>query len=174
MAAAKVAGDAGGAAASKDVTGLFLVPRQPYDGRPKTMRITMTSSPVAAIALCVVLASPAFADTYAAVSNTAMSITGDIELDETGITFENGEQLTFDEQVADRLTVDGQPVEAHVFRLAQARDPVLLNGNRLCGAPVTYAASWETSDGDGTVLAVFSTPEPPKSDADMCASYTYE
>ena len=96
-----MAGDAGGAAASKDVTGLFLIPKQPYDGRPKTMRITMTSSPVATIALCVVLASPAFADTYAAVSNTAMSITGDIELDETGITYENGEQVTFDEQNAE-------------------------------------------------------------------------
>ena len=174
MAAAKVAAGVGVAAANEAAAGLFLVPKQPYDGPPKTMRITMTSSPIAAVALCVVLASPAVADTYAAVSNTAMSITGDIELDETGITFENGEQLTFDEQVADRLTVDGQPVEAHVFRLAEARDPVLLNGNRLCGAPVTYAASWETSDGDGTVLAVFSTPEPPQSDADMCASYTYE
>lgn len=134
----------------------------------------MTSSPIAAIALCVVLASPAFAETYAAVSNTAMSITGDIELDETGITFENGEQVTFGAQVADRLTVDGQPVEAHVFSLAEPRDPVLLNGNRLCGAPVTYVASWETSDGSGTVLAVFSTSDAPESDAGMCASYTYE
>ena len=124
MAAAKAAAGVGVAAANETAAGLFLVPKRPYDGLPKTMRITMTSSPIAAIALCVVLASPAFADTYAAVSNTAMSITGDIELDETGITFENGEQLTFDEQVADRLTVDGQPVEAHVFRLAQARDPV--------------------------------------------------
>ncbi|UPA23292.1 hypothetical protein [Shinella oryzae] len=134
----------------------------------------MTSSAIAATALCVVLASPAFAETYAAVSNTAVSITGDIELDETGITFENGEQLTFEEQMADRFTVDGQSVEAHVFSLAEARDPVLLNGNTLCGAPVTYVASWETSDGSGTVLAVFSTPQPPESDADMCASYTYE
>ena len=134
----------------------------------------MTSSPIAAFALCVVLASPAFAETYAAVSNTAMSITGDIELDETGITFENGEQVTFDERVADRFTVGGETVEAHVFSIAEPCDPVLLNGNRLCGAPVTYAASWETSDGSGTILAVFSTPEAPQSDADMCASYTYE
>lgn len=134
----------------------------------------MTSSPAAALALCVVLASPAFADTYAAVSNTAISVTGDIELDETGITFENGEQVTFAARVADRLTVDGKTVEAFVFSLAEPRDPVLLNGNRLCGAPVTYAASWETDDGSGTVLAVFSTPQAPRSDAEMCASYIYE
>ena len=134
----------------------------------------MTSSPIAAIALCVVLASPAFADTYAAVSNTAMSITGDIELDETGITFENGEQVTFGGKVADRLTVDGEEVEASVFSLAKPADPVLLNGNRLCGDPVTFAAAWETRVGSGTVLAVFSTPEAPKSNETMCASYTYE
>ena len=42
------------------------------------------------------LASPALADTYAAISNTAMSITGDIEFDDFGITFENGKQITFD------------------------------------------------------------------------------
>ena len=134
----------------------------------------MTSSPIAALALCVVLASPAFAETYAAVSNTAMSITGDIELDETGITFENGEQVTFGGKVADRLTVDGEEVEASVFSLAEPADPVLLNGNRLCGDPVTFAAAWETRDGSGTVLAVFSTPEAPKSNENMCASYTYE
>ena len=134
----------------------------------------MTSSPIAALALCVVLASPAFAETYAAVSNTAMSITGDIELDETGITFENGEQVTFGGKVADRLTVDGEEVEASVFSLAKPADPVLLNGNRLCGDPVTFAAAWETRDGSGTVLAVFSTPEAPKSNETMCASYTYE
>ena len=134
----------------------------------------MTSSPIAAFALCVVLASPAFAETYAAVSNTAMSITGDIELDETGITFENGEQVTFGGKVADRLTVDGEEVEASVFSLAKPADPVLLNGNRLCGDPVTFAAAWETRDGSGTVLAVFSTPEAPKSNETMCASYTYE
>lgn len=134
----------------------------------------MTSSSISAFALCVVLASPAFAETYAAVSNTAMSITGDIELDETGITFENGEQVTFKERVGDRLTVDGKTVEAFVYSLAEPRDPVLLNGNRLCGAPVTYVASWETDDGSSTILAVFATPEAPQSDEDMCASYTYE
>lgn len=134
----------------------------------------MTSSFVSTLGLCVVLASPAFADTYAAISNTAMAITGDIEFDETGITFENGEQITFNERVGDRLTVDGKTVEAFVYSLAEARDPVLLNGNRLCGAPVTYVASWETSDGNGTIVAVFSTPDVPSSDAQMCASYTYE
>ena len=134
----------------------------------------MPSSAISALALCVVLSSPAFAETYAAVSNTAMAITGDIEFDETGITFENGEQITFDEKVGDKLVVDGKTVPAFVFSLAEPKDPVLLNGNRLCGAPVTYVASWEASDGDTTMVAVFSTQDAPQSDADMCASYSYE
>ena len=127
-----------------------------------------------ALALSMALASPALADTYAAISNTAMSITGDIEFDDFGITFENGKQITFDQLVGDTFVVGGETVNASVYSVAEPKDPVLLNGNRLCGAPVTYAASWETSDGSGTVLAVFSTPEAPQSDADMCASYTYE
>ena len=117
-------------------------------------------------------ASPALADTYAAISNTAMSITGDIEFDDFGITFENGKQITFDELVGDTFVVGGETVNGSVYSLSEAKDPVLLNGNRLCGEPVTYVASW--GDADTTTVAVFSTQDVPQSDAEMCASYTYE
>ncbi|MGD9476408.1 hypothetical protein [Shinella sp. G-2] len=128
-----------------------------------------------ALALSLGLAAPAFADTYAAISNTAMSITGDIEFDDFGITFENGEQITFDQLIGDTFVVDGNRVTgASVYSVAEPKDPVLLNGNHLCGAPVTYVASWATSDNSATVVAVFSTEDAPESDAEMCASYTYE
>lgn len=126
------------------------------------------------LALSLAIASPALADTYAAVSNTAMAITGDIEFDDFGITFENGEQIVFDELVGNTFVVDGETVNGSVYSLSEAKDPVLLNGNRLCGEPVTYVASWGTSDGSGTIVAVFSTQNVPESDAEMCASYTYE
>lgn len=132
----------------------------------------MASSIVSGLALCVVLASATFAGDYTAVSNTAMAITGDIELDETGITFENGAQITFEERVGDTLEVNGKQVDASVFSVAEPSDPVLLNGNRLCGAPVTYVASWGSNG--LTTVAVFSTQDAPGSDADMCASYSYE
>ena len=124
------------------------------------------------LALSLAIASPALADTYAAVSNTAMSITGDIEFDDFGITFENGKQIVFDELVGNTFVVDGEQVNASVYSLAEAKDPVLLNGNRLCGEPVTYVASW--GDATTTFVAVFSTQDVPESSAEMCASYTYE
>ena len=125
-----------------------------------------------ALALSLAIASPALADTYAAISNTAMSITGDIEFDDFGITFENGKQITFDELVGNTFVVGGETVNASVYSLTEAKDPVLLNGNRLCGEPVTYVASW--GDDASTTIAVFSTQDVPDSDAEMCASYTYE
>jgi hypothetical protein len=127
-----------------------------------------------AVALLVAAASPALADTYAAISSTAMAITGDIEFDDFGITFENGEQITFDQLVGDTFMVGGERVNGSVYSVAEPKDPLLLNDNRLCGEPVTYVASWGTSDGSGTIVAVFSTQDVPDSDADMCASYTYE
>lgn len=125
-----------------------------------------------ACALSLGAAAPALADTYAAVSKTAMSITGDIEFDDFGITFENGKQIVFDELVGDTFVVGGETVNGSVYSLTEAKDPVLLNGNRLCGEPVTYVASW--GDATTTTVAVFSTQDVPQSDAEMCASYTYE
>ncbi|MGB3813505.1 MAG: hypothetical protein WA950_09780 [Shinella sp.] len=134
----------------------------------------MNRARLLALTLALAIASPALADTYAAVSNTAMAITGDIEFDDFGITFENGEQITFDELVGDTFVVDGEQVNASVYSLTEAKDPVLLNGNRLCGEPVTYVASWGASDDSATIVAVFATQDVPASNAEMCASYTYE
>ncbi|MCJ8148689.1 hypothetical protein MNR02_06830 [Shinella sp. H4-D48] len=132
----------------------------------------MTSRQLLILTLSLVLASPALADSYSAISNTAMSITGDIEFDDFGITFENGKKITFDQLVGDTFVVGGETVNASVYSVADPEDPVLLNGNRLCGEPVTYVASW--GDASTTTVAVFSTQDVPSSDADMCASYTYE
>jgi hypothetical protein len=132
----------------------------------------MTSRHLLALTLSLVLASPALADSYSAISNTAMSITGDIEFDDFGITFQNGKKIAFDELIGDTFVVGGERVNASVYSVADPGDPVLLNGNRLCGEPVTYVASW--GDASTTTVAVFSTQDVPSSDADMCASYTYE
>lgn len=129
-----------------------------------------------AAALLAGLVLPALADDYAAISNTAMSITGDISFDDFGITFANGKSLEFSELTADHLTVDGQDRPASVYRVAKPADPKLENGNRLCGSgPVTYVASWGI-DGDdlATVVAVFTGRDEPDSSEEMCASYTYE
>nr|WP_298103401.1 hypothetical protein [uncultured Shinella sp.] len=134
----------------------------------------MNRTRLLALALSLGVASPAVADSYAAISNTAMSITGDIEFDDFGITFENGKKIEFDDLLGDTFVVEGKSVPASVYSVADPKDPVLLNGNTLCGAPVTYVASWSASNGTDTIVAVFSTEDAPESSDEMCASYTYE
>ncbi|WP_421917277.1 hypothetical protein [Mesorhizobium sp.] len=113
-------------------------------------------------------------DSYTAVSGTAMSVTGDIQFDDFGITFANGETLKFAELVDDHFSVGGEDVPASVYRVGRPRDPQLENGNRLCGAgPVTFIASWASGE-SGSVIAVFTGEDAPSSDDEMCASYTYE
>ncbi|SDB31984.1 hypothetical protein [Bauldia litoralis] len=108
---------------------------------------------------------------WVAASTTAMSITGDIEVSADKIVFETGASLGL-------KPVEG---EAHLFTLASATDnPVLLNGNTLCGsnAPPEYIAfaMYETS----MILLAFDGPDVPKLNPDpldqdgICASFTYE
>ncbi len=126
-------------------------------------------------ALALTAAGPACADDLAALSNTAMSITGDMEMDDFEIVFENGKSLAFDELVGDTFVVNGETVYASVYSINEPADPALLNGNRLCGSgPVTYLATWNGPGEDSVIVAVFTTQDVPQTDADMCASYTYE
>lgn len=118
-------------------------------------------------------AMPAAAEDYEATSKTAMAITGDISMDDFAITFANGKSLKFDELVSDSFVVGGETVGASVYSVKTPADPVLLNGNRLCGeGKVTYLATYGAGDGM-TAVAVFATQDAPSSDAEMCASYTY-
>ena len=114
------------------------------------------------------------ADHYIAMSNTAMSVTGDVWLDDFSIKFENGESLEFSDLVADHFSVDGRNVPASVYRVKEPGDPELQNGNQLCGAgDVTFVASW--ADGsESTAIAVFNGKRAPRSSNEMCALYTFE
>jgi hypothetical protein len=125
----------------------------------------------AAAAAVLLAATSAAADDLVAISNTAMSITGDISLDDFEIVFENGKRLEFEDLVADTFIVGGEEVAASLYSVKNPSNPKLLNGNRLCGSgPVTYVAVWGTED---TIVAMFDTQDVPESDEAMCASYTY-
>lgn len=136
----------------------------------------MKSLLLAATVVVAAAVAPALAqgDRYRAFSTTAESITGDIVLDDFSITFANGEALEFSALVADHFTVDGEQVNASVYSVADPADPVLENGNRLCGAgDVSYVANWAAGEGL-TIVAVFTGDAPPESSDEMCASYTYQ
>ncbi len=85
---------------------------------------------VAALALMASSVCAQEAEHYTAVSKTAMSVTGDVWLDDFGITFENEETLEFSDLVADNFRVNGRRVPASVYRVAQPADPELENGNQ--------------------------------------------
>lgn len=113
-------------------------------------------------------------DTYTAYSNTAQSITGDIEMDDFSITFANGEALAFSSLLGDHFIVDGKNLNASVYKVETPADPELENGNRLCGsADVSYVATWRAGEGL-TEVAVFTGDKAPASNSDMCASYIYQ
>ncbi|MFD1381500.1 hypothetical protein [Fodinicurvata halophila] len=77
---------------------------------------------------------------WIATSTTAMAITGDISVEDDRIVFQNGAALELGALGPDR---------PGLYRVSSSQNPVLLNGNRLCGdkppAFVALAHS-ETSD----------------------------
>jgi hypothetical protein len=107
---------------------------------------------------------------WTAISTTAMGITGDIVLAEDRITFANGESLSI-------ASVSG--AAAGIFRVDPPQNPVLLQGNTLCGDdPATFIV---TAREEG--LKVFSGENAPpastlsgmSSDApDLCGILNYE
>jgi len=123
--------------------------------------------------LTLVLAAPAAAAgaKWTAVSTTAISITGDIDVADDSITFQNGERIGL-KPVADA---------AGIFTLdPPTANPVLLNDNYLCGssAPPKYLAL--PIDGTTAYLLAFDGPDVPTLAADpldqtgICALYTYQ
>lgn len=118
---------------------------------------------------------------WTAISTTAMGITGDIVLAEDRITFANGESLTI-------APVNDAP--AGIFRVDPPQNPVLLQGNTLCGeGPARFIVTAREEAASGLdaspilYLKVFSGENAPPastllgmaSDApDLCAILNYE
>lgn len=118
---------------------------------------------------------------WIATSTTAMAITGDILVEDGRIVFQNGAALELEALGPDR---------PGLYRVSPSQNPVLLNGNRLCGdkppAFVALAHS-ETSDSlaksQNLYLKVFDGAKPPPAavakgmDTDspgLCALLNYE
>ena len=123
-------------------------------------------------------ATPAHAAKYGAVSNTAMSITGDIDFVPGTITFQNGAKIHLVEVT---MGQDGNwklgvaPLPGDILKLDPPADPKLLNGNRLCGTPVTYAVMYFLSPNDLNLNLYTSGTVPSGADRDqLCATYSYE
>ena len=114
-------------------------------------------------------ASYAQDDVWKASSTTATAVTGDITLGTDRIVFANGESI--------RLV----PVEGRrgVFKVDPPTNPVLVNGNRLCGEDVTYVVLAQGSN-NSLFMKVFEGPDVPlEAVADpnpqegTCATYSF-
>ncbi|UXN58715.1 hypothetical protein [Phyllobacterium zundukense] len=115
-------------------------------------------------------ASHAQDDVWKAPSNTATAVTGDITLGTDRIVFANGESI--------RLV----PVEGRlgVFKVDPPANPVLMNGNRLCGEKdVTYVVLAQGSvvslfmkvfEGPDVPQEAVADPHPQKG---TCATYNF-
>lgn len=111
-----------------------------------------------------------------ALSNTATSITGNIEVAEHAITFQNGTKLGIAAEGSAEGTWGGQQasVEGAIYRLDPPADPTLLNGNQFCGLPDNKATYVVLAPLDGGLsLIVYTGDAKPTPDADPCAIYNY-
>jgi hypothetical protein len=126
-----------------------------------------------ALSVGVVAVSPALAidaaGTWTAVSNTAMSITGDITVSGSAIKFQNGASIGL-------KPVPGTP---RLFAIAPAANPELLNGNHLCSP--TEGPNYVALAQLGTTLTLLAFDGPdkptlkenPLEQDDVCALFTY-
>jgi len=131
-----------------------------------------------AILAALLAATPASAEKYGAVSNTAMSITGDIDFVPGTITFQNGAKIHLVDVTMGQdgnWQLGGAPLPGDIFKLDPPADPKLLNGNRLCGSLVTYAVMYFFSPSDLHLNLYSGDTVPSGADGDqLCATFSYE
>ncbi|MBV8368508.1 MAG: hypothetical protein JO036_06180 [Candidatus Eremiobacteraeota bacterium] len=116
----------------------------------------------------------AAAEHWTAVSQTAMAITGDVRFTPVRIVFQNGRAMP----IAPIARPRGFPAAAtQLYRATPPSDPVLLHGNRLCGARrVTYVLVSRTrSSASDVELSVYNGAHVPANEGDgLCATYFYQ
>jgi hypothetical protein len=123
-------------------------------------------------------ATPAYAAKYGAVSNTAMSITGDIDFVPGTITFQNGAKIHLVEVTMGQdgnWQLGGAPLPGDIYKVDPVANPKLLNGNRLCGSPVTFGVMYFLSPSDLHLNLYSGDNAPSGAESDqLCATYSYE
>jgi hypothetical protein len=116
---------------------------------------------------------------WIATSNTALSITGDIVLDDYRLTFADGKSLELEPYEMARdgdWSGSGESLAGDVYKIEPPSNPKLKRGNSFCDQPATYVVIWMPGE-DELTLNVYSGGAAPtgtaKADA-LCATYSYE
>lgn len=140
------------------------------------MKTTMIVVAVVTFGLAQSVAAADLKGKWEAQSNTATSITGNIQVAEDAITFGDGTRLgmSADGSAKGKWGDQQDPVEGAIYRLEPPADPALLNGNQFCGMPdkkATYVVLAPIDD--GLSLLVYTGDAKPMPDASSCAIYNY-
>lgn len=150
--------------------------------RPPRCLVLITACTAAAFVPLLILSGTAYAadfEHWIAISNTAISITGDIEFSPSRMFFANHAVLplipagsaigfTWIDSMRD------QP--AKLYRIPTGTNPKLLNDNFLCGANIPPSFISVIEHGGDVYLTVFSggtTPTPKDFAARICAGLAY-
>jgi hypothetical protein len=140
------------------------------------MKTTMLTAAVVACGLAQGVAAADLEGKWEALSNTATSITGNIQVAEDAITFGDGTRLgmSADGSGTGKWGDQHDPVDGAIYRLQPPADPALLNGNHFCGMPdnkVTYVVLAPFDS--GLSLLAYTGDAKPTPDASSCAIYNY-
>lgn len=142
------------------------------------MRMKPLLLPSTLLALSLATAASA-AEHLTAYSNTALSITGDVTLSDSKITFGNGKSVAV-KKIATAREGQWDPIasgtaKADVYELKKPQDPKLLRGNQLCGSgPVRHIAFFKTGDGLTEMVVFNPKADPFGSDPNrVCATYNF-
>jgi hypothetical protein len=113
------------------------------------------------------------------ISRTGEAVTGSVTLSATAIRFANGRSLPLALVDANARgvfdTAGSGTVTARIYRVTSAANPVLRNGNTLCGAPVTHLVVYEPSPGGVHLNFYQGTERPAGRGADkLCFFSAYE
>ncbi len=137
------------------------------------------------VAITLALLAPGMAhaewqERWTATSTTAMSITGDVTLLSDRMVFATGKSLPISKVKNITFTDDiGEVGPATIYKVTSPADPILLNGNQLCGKAVTYVVIWRPKPfvprGPAErALAAYSGSEPGTTANDSCGTFRYE
>jgi hypothetical protein len=161
------------------VSNAAIEPYRAKNSGSETMKMTMHTIPVivgVALGLVHGAAAAGFEGKWEAMSTTAISITGNIQVASDAITFGEGTRLGMSAVGSAKGTWGDlrDSGEGLIYRLEPPADPPLLQGNRLCRMPgekVTYVVLAPFDD--GLSLLVYTGDAKPTPDASACASYNY-
>jgi hypothetical protein len=129
----------------------------------------------------------AWAEAWRAYSETAVTITGNVHVSASGIVFQNGRRLAWQDlgPVANFVVDPDGPVNVELFKVTASSEPVLERGNTICTPEhkVTYIATWiapkmggDPSDHNLRAMAAFygDTPPTDEMNSHVCSSFYYE